>query len=57
MAKNSISRPEKYEELENNSSYTTECAVAEECVAWCACGGAGELGAINRRELVMHREA
>ena len=32
MAKNSISRPEKYEELENNASYTAECSVAEECV-------------------------
>ena len=49
MAKNLISRPENYEELENNSSATTEFSVAEEYVAWCACGSAGELGAINRR--------
>ena len=49
MAKNLISRPENYEELENNSSATTEFSVAEEYVEWCACGSAGELGAINRR--------
>lgn len=40
MAKNLISGPEKYEDLENNSSYTTEFSVAEECVAW-ECRGIG----------------
>lgn len=44
-----ISRPEKYEDLKSNPSYTAEFSLGEELLALCASGIIGEFGAINRR--------